>query len=250
MEERNLTIDLDLFDNIYRNLSVIWCIKMNDIVDINGLIIGHFPFVDIVPYITPFSLALVATIVTFTVFLAISNPEYRSITRFKEDVVRKETVEKKEARFRRFMTILCGVALIGVVTTGDIFNFALFVSLTGISNIGIFAGIKDTHVLDAAFQYGLVLMICSLPLFGGVALILANTGTLSLGVLGNLPSNQIINVGRTLLLIGAVGEGALAPFFATKVEMIRAKGAPFINMMHLSSLMVFTRIIELLLILG
>jgi len=250
LEERSLTSDLDLFGNINRNLSIIWCIKMNDIIDISGLIIGHIPFADIVLYITPFSLALVATIVTFTVFLAISNPELRSEARFREDVVRTEKVEKNEARFRRFMTIMTGLALLGVVTTGDLFNFGLFVSLTSISNIGIFAGVNDTHVLDAAFQYGLVLIISSLPLFGGVALILANTGTLSLGVLGMLPSNPVINVGGTLLLIGVVGKGALAPFFATKVEMIRAKGAPFINMMHLSSLMVFTRIIELLLILG
>lgn len=223
---------------------------MNDITDLNGFIIGHVPFVDIVPYLTLFSLSLVITIVIFTTFLALSKPEFRSIAKFKEDKVRTVTVGKKEARFRRFMTILCGIALIGVVTTGDIFNFTLFVSLVGISNIGIFAVVRDSHVLDAAFQYGLVMMICSLPLFGGVALILAKTGTLSLAVLAGIPGNPILNVGRMLLLIGAVGEGALAPFFATKVEMIRAKGAPYINMMHLSSLMVFTRLIEILFILG
>lgn len=223
---------------------------MNDILDLNGFIIGHIPFADIVPYITPFSLTLVITIVIFTVFLALSNPELRSVAKFREDVVSTATVEKKEARFRRFMTIFCGVALIGVVTTGDLFNFALFVSLVGITNMGIFAGVKDSHVLGAAFQYGLVMMICSLPLFGGVAIALAKTGTLSLGVLAGIPANPILNISRTLLLIGAVGEGALAPFFATKVEMIRAKGAPYINMMHLSSLMVFTRIIEIMFILG
>jgi len=223
---------------------------MNDILDLNGYVIGHVPFVDIVPYLTPFSLALVVTILVFTIFLALSKPELRALTKFKEDVVRTATVGKKEARFRRFMIILCGMALIGVVTTGDIFNFALFVSLVGITNIGIFAVVRDSHVLNAAFQYGLVMMICSLPLFGGVALILAQTGTLSLGVLAGIPGNPVLNVGRMLLLIGAVGEGALAPFFATKVEMIRAKGAPYINMMHLSSLMVFTRLIEILFILG
>jgi energy-converting hydrogenase A subunit H len=223
---------------------------MNDIIDLDGFIIGHTPFVDIVPYLTPFSLALVVTIVVFTIFLVLSNPEFRSLTRFKEDMVRTTTVEKKEAKIRRFMTLPCGIALMGVVTTGDIFNFALFVSLVGITNIGIFAVVRESHVLDAAFQYGLVMMICALPLFGGVALILAKTGTLSLGVLAGIPANPILNIGRMLLLIGAVGEGALAPFFATKVEMIRAKGAPYINMMHLSSLMVFTRLIEILFILG
>jgi len=223
---------------------------MNEIINLNGPIIAHIPFLDIVLYISPFSLALVSVIIAFTIFLALSKPELRSVTRFGEDIVRTATVEEKEAKFRRFMTILCGIALIGVVTTGDLFNFALFVSLTGITNMGIFAGVKDTHVLDATFHYGLVLMICSLPLFGGVAMILAKTGTLSMSILANIPTNPILNMSRTLLLIGAFGEGALAPFFATKVEMIRAKGAPYINMMHLSSLIVFTRIIEVLLILG
>jgi len=223
---------------------------MNEIVNLNGPIIAHIPFLDIVLYLTPFSIALVGVIVAFTVFLALSKPELRTVTRFGEDIIRTTTVDDKEARFRRFMTIFCGVALIGVVTTGDLFDFALFVSLTGMTNLGIFAGVRDAHVLDAAFHYGLVLMICSLPLFGGVAMILANTGTLSMGVLANIPTNPILNMSRTLLLIGAIGEGALAPFFATKVEMIRAKGSPYINMMHLSSLMVFTRVIEVLLILG
>jgi energy-converting hydrogenase A subunit H len=223
---------------------------MNDITNLSGFVIGHIPFVDIVPYFTPFSLALVITIVIFTIFLAISNPELRSVARFGEDKVSTVTVEQKEARFRRFMTILCGVCLIGVATTGDMFNFALFVSITGIVNLGIFAVVRNSHVLDAAFEYGLVLMICSLPLFGGVAILLAKTGTLSMAVLASIPGNPILNVSRALVLIGAIGEGALAPFFATKVEMIRARGAPFINMMHLSSLIVFTRLIEIMFIMG
>ncbi len=223
---------------------------MSDILNLSGSIIGRILLADIVPYLTPFSLALVITILVFTVFLTLSTPEFRAMIQFKKDVVGTSTVEKKEARFRRFMTILCGVALLGVVTTGDLFNFALFVSLVGVTNLGIFAGVKDSHVLNAAFQYGLVIMICSLPLFGGVAITLARTGTLSMGVLAVIPADPLVNISRALLIIGAIGEGALAPFFATKVEMIRAKGAPYINMMHLSSLMVFTRIIEIIFILG
>jgi len=68
---------------------------MNDILDLNSYIIGHVLFGDIVPYLTPFSLALVITIVVFTIFLALSKPELRSVTRFGEDVVRTTTVGKK-----------------------------------------------------------------------------------------------------------------------------------------------------------
>jgi len=114
---------------------------MNEIVNLNGPIIAHIPFLDIVLYLTPFSIALVGVIVAFTVFLALSKPELRTVTRFGEDIIRTTTVDDKEARFRRFMTIFCGVALIGVVTTGDLFDFALFVSLTGMTNLGIFAGV-------------------------------------------------------------------------------------------------------------
>ena len=64
--------------------------------------------------------------------------------------------------------------------TGDVFDFTLFVCLIGIVNIGIVGAVKQIDVLDSAFQYGLIAMIASTPLFAGAAFILASTGTISL----------------------------------------------------------------------
>ena len=72
-------------------------------------------------------------------------------------------VDKNEFKIRRFLAIVCGLAA-GAMITGDLFNFTLFVCLIGIVNIGIVAAVKQVDVLDAAFQYGLVAMIATLPL--------------------------------------------------------------------------------------
>ena len=121
--------------------------------------------------------------------------------------------------------MICGIASAGAMITGDLFNFTLFMALVGILNIGIVSAVKQTSVLDSAFNYGLIAMMCSLPLFGGAAIILAATGTLSLAV-----------------------ESGVAPFFASKAEMFRTAGSPYIVIIHLSSLFIIVRAVEILLL--
>jgi len=133
--------------------------------------------------------------------------------------------------------------------TGDLFNFTLFMALIGIVNIGIVSAVKQVEVLDSAYQYGLIAMMCGLPLFGGAAIILASTGTLSLLELANIPSNPMIIFGALVMLIGVAGESGIAPFFASKAEMFRTPGSPFILIIHLSSLFIIVRFVEILLIL-
>ena len=50
------------------------------------------------------------------------------------------------------------------------------------------------------------------------------------------------------MLIGIIGESGVAPFFATKAEMFRTPGSPFLVIIHLSSLFIIIRAIEILLI--
>ena len=114
------------------------------------------------------------------------------------------------------MAIACGIATIGAIVTGDIFNFTLFAAFIGVLNIGIVAAVKNKHVLSAAFSYGLVVMMGTVPLFAGAAIITATTGTLSIWELaakGGVPV-----VARLLLLIGVLGEG-MAPFYIGKAEI-------------------------------
>jgi energy-converting hydrogenase A subunit H len=160
-------------------------------------------------------------------------------------------VDKAEFKIRRFLAIVCGLATAGAMITGDLFDFTLFVALIGIVNIGIVAAVRQIDVLDSAFQYGLIAMIATLPLFGGAAIVLAATGTISLLEIVQIPyTTTMVTFGSILLLLGVAGETGVAPFYATKAEMFRTPGSPFLLIIHLSSLLVIVRLIEILLIIN
>jgi len=48
------------------------------------------------------------------------------------------------------------------------------------------------------------------------------------------------------LVLGVIGEG-MAPFYIAKAEITRAPGAPYVLMIHVSSLLIFLRVIEIIL---
>ena len=219
-----------------------------DFVTLGGNLLGIIPLGDIVLYLTPFNLFLFAVLLGFTVMIGLSKPEtqiegtmyYLNNTEVK--------VGPKEFKQRRFLVVLCGIASAGAMITGDLFNFTLFMALVGILNIGIVSAVKQTSVLNSAFNYGLIAMMCSLPLFGGAAIILAATGTLSLAVLSQMPASPMVVFGAVLMLIGILGESGVAPFFASKAEMFRTAGSPYIVIIHLSSLFIIVRAVEILLL--
>jgi energy-converting hydrogenase A subunit H len=187
----------------------------------------------------------------FTTLIAISRTETQVEAEFGTLKDKEVKVDLQEFKIRRFLAIVCGLATAGAMITGDLFNFTLFVTLIGIVNIGIVSAVRQVDVLNAAFQYGLIAMMASLPLFGGAAILLASTGTLSLLELVKLPYvTSMMTFGSILLLMGIIGETGVAPFYATKAEMFRTPGSPFILIIHLSSLLVIVRAIEVLLIIN
>jgi energy-converting hydrogenase A subunit H len=109
------------------------------------------------------------------------------------------------------------------------------------------AAVKSPHVQNAAYQYGLVALSATVPLFGAAAVYAASTGSLSMIELagGTLPAVPVI--AKSLLVIGVIGEG-MAPFYAAKAEMFRAPGAPYVIMCSLSSLLIFLRVIEVVML--
>jgi len=222
-----------------------------DITILGSQIIGIIPLGDIVFYFTQFNLFMFATALAFTAIIAISKTETQVEAEFGKLGDRAVTVAKKEFKIRRFLAIICGLATAGAMITGDLFDFTLFVCLTGIVNIGIVGAIRQVDVLDSAYQYGLIAMMASLPLFGGAALILAATGTLSLLEINSLTyTTPMMILGSILLFLGVAGETGVAPFFATKAEMFRTPGSPFLLIIHLSSLLILVRLIEILLIIN
>ena len=216
---------------------------------LGGDLFGTIPLGDIVLYLNPLHLFLFVTILLFTVLIAISRTETQIEALFGSLEENEVKVGKKEFKQRRFLAVICGIATAGAMITGDLFNFTLFMALIGIVNIGIVSAVKQISVLDSAYQYGLIAMMCGLPLFGGAAIILAATGTLSLFELQTLPLNAMVVFGALMMLVGVAGESGIAPFYASKAEMFRTPGSPFILIIHLSSLFIIVRFVEILLIL-
>ena len=214
---------------------------------LGGDLMGTIPLGDIVLYLNPLHIFLFVTILVFTALIAMSRTETQVEAMFGSLDENKVAVGKKEFKHRRFLAIICGIATAGAMITGDLFNFTLFMALIGIVNIGIVSAVKQVEVLNSAYQYGLIAMMCGLPLFGGAAMILAATGTLSLLELAAIPASPMMIFGALVMLIGACGESGIAPFFASKAEMFRTPGSPFILIIHLSSLFIIVRFVEILL---
>ena len=63
-----------------------------------------------------------------------------------------------------------------------------------------------------------------------------------------MPTNPMVIFGAVLMLLGILGESGIAPFFASKAEMFRTPGSPFIVIIHLSSLFIIVRAVEILLL--
>jgi energy-converting hydrogenase A subunit H len=216
-------------------------------INIGGTPYYILEFGDELVYFTPYTLTLFLLALTFTVLVIISRPEKQVDIAFGGDAYRTKEISLSEMRFRRFMAIACGLASMGAMVTGDIFNFALFTAMVGITNVGIVAAVKSPHVQDAAYQYGLVALAATIPLFAGAAVYAAAIGSLSMIELmkGTLPAVPLI--ARVMLVIGVVGEG-MAPFYAAKAEMFRAPGAPYVIMCSLSSLLIFLRVVEIVML--
>ena len=214
---------------------------------LGGDLMGTIPLGDIVLYLNPLHIFLFVTILVFTALIAMSRTETQVEAMFGSLDENKVAVGKKEFKHRRFLAIICGIATAGAMITGDLFNFTLFMALIGIVNIGIVSAVKQVEVLNSAYQYGVMAMMCGLPLFGGAAMILAATGTLSLIELAAIPASPMMIFGALVMLIGVCGESGIAPFFASKAEMFRTPVSPFILIIHLSSLFIIVRFVEILL---
>jgi energy-converting hydrogenase A subunit H len=214
---------------------------------IGGIPLYVLEFGDELVYFSPYTITLFLLALAFTLLAIISRPEKQVDIAFGGDAFRAKEISISEMRFRRFMAIACGLASMGAMVTGDIFNFTLFTAMVGITNVGIVAAVKSPHVQDAAYQYGLVALSATVPLFAGAAVYAAATGSLSMIELmkGTVPAVPLI--ARAMLMIGVIGEG-MAPFYAAKAEMFRAPGAPYVIMCSLSSLLIFLRVVEIVML--
>jgi len=212
---------------------------------IGGAELFVLEFGDIVDYFSAYTAVLFLFAIIFTVLAIVSLPEKLVDFAFGGDAYYTKEIPKDDLKFQRFMAIACGLATMGAVVSGDLFNYALFTSMVGITNIGIVAAIRSRHVLNAAYQYGIVAITGTVPLFGAAAITLATTGTLSLWEL-YAGAIAVPLIAKAFLVLGVMGEG-MAPFYVAKAEITRATGAPYVLMIHVSSLLVFLRVVEIIL---
>lgn len=221
---------------------------MSDILFGGEALLATIPFADIVWYLSPYTLLLFLFAAIFTILAIVSRPERYVDTAFGTDGYSLKEIPLDLMRFQRFMAIACGLAAMGATVTGDLFNFTLFTSMIGVCCIGIVSGVKNRYVLQAAYEYGIVIMTTGVPLFGGAALIAATTGTLSIFELAAArtlgASITAPLIAKILLIIGVMGEG-MAPFYILKADIARAQGAPYILNVCLIPLLIFLRVIEI-----
>ncbi len=213
---------------------------------IAGTLHGYIPLGDIVFYVTDFSMISFVIALIFTIIVALTKPEKQIEAQIGKLGDKFNTVSLEEMKARRLMAVICGITTSFAMLTGDLFNFALFLAVIGITNIGIVSAVKKEWVLNAAFNYGIIAMISTLPLFGAASIVLAKTGTMSIIELSKGLHSDIFYQ-KVLYAVGMVGETGIAPFYAAKAEMFRAPGAPYILMIHLSSLLIIIRTAEILL---
>lgn len=201
-------------------------------------------FGDIVNYFSLYTTTLFLFATAFIIIAIIARPERQTDIVFGTDAVYTKEINQDNLRFQRFMAVACGLATLGAVCSGDLFNFSLFTALIGITNIGIVAGVNNRYVLNAAYNYGIVAMVATTFLFGGASMALGTCGTLSIWELAG--KGLVPLATKMFLVLGVMGEG-MAPFYIAKAEITRAQGAPYVLMIHVSSLLIFLRVIEIIL---
>ncbi|MEO2240640.1 MAG: proton-conducting transporter membrane subunit [Euryarchaeota archaeon] len=216
----------------------------------SGSVFTIIPLGDIVPYLSTVNAVILGVLIAVLLLPILSRTDIYVEVDHRRPKIKAKIVTPREDRIKAALALTSTLASVGVVTTGDVFNFTLFLSLLGMSNMGLIGTtVGDDFALECAFHYGLMCLIASLPLFGGAALILASTGTLSLHELMKLPRGAggwTLTYGKVLLTAGVLGEAGVGPFYAVKVDSFRRIWGRYAFVIHLTTLLTFSRFMEIL----
>lgn len=96
------------------------------IASLGGNLLGIVPLGDIVFYLNPFHLFMFVTILIFTFLIAIGHTETQVEAEFGTLADKRKSVDIKEFKARRFLSVICGIATAGAMITGDLYNLTLF----------------------------------------------------------------------------------------------------------------------------
>lgn len=115
-----------------------------------------------------------------------------------------------------FMLMLAGIN--GVLISGDIFTLYVFLEIAAISGYFLVAFGIAPDGLEAAFKYAVMGALASVFVLLGIALIYAQTSTLSISAIASFitpgPQTDLLKFATVLFLAGFSIKAALVPFHA------------------------------------
>ena len=120
------------------------------IASLGGNLLGIVPLGDIVFYLNPFHLFMFVTILIFTFLIAIGHTETQVEAEFGTLADKRKSVDIKEFKARRFLSVICGIATAGAMITGDLYNLTLFI-LTNIAKDNYFSVFPEEEKLNYTF---------------------------------------------------------------------------------------------------
>jgi multicomponent Na+:H+ antiporter subunit D len=118
--------------------------------------------------------------------------------------------------FHALMLVLL-TAIVGFSMSGDLFNLFVFFELLSVSAYAL-AGykIEDPGSLQGALNFAVTNSIGAFMVLGGIALLYGRVGALNLAQLGRAlaeaPTDRLVIVAFTLLLVGFLVKAAVVPF--------------------------------------
>jgi len=144
-----------------------------------------------------------------------------------------EKFTDKTRYYTLFLLMMAGMN--GVVLSGDMFNIYVFLEIAAIASYALVAFGTEAEELEAAFKYQVLGTAASSLILLGVAILYGLTGTLNMGDISKIITEQGIN--STVLFVGALflmGFGlkaAIVPFHAWLPDAHPSAPAPISAML-------------------
>jgi multicomponent Na+:H+ antiporter subunit D len=132
-----------------------------------------------------------------------------------------------------FLLMLAGMN--GVIITGDLFNFFVFLEIASVASYALVAFGTGRHELEAAFKYAIMGTLGSSFILLGILLLYAYTSTLNMAdmaqvLAGKAPGDLTLMV-SVLFLVGLGLKAALVPFHAWLPDAHPSAPAPISAML-------------------
>lgn len=145
-------------------------------------------------------------------------------------------MEKFTAKWKFYTLFLLMVGgMNGVIITGDMFNFFVFLEIASVASYALVAFGTERHELEAAFKYAVMGTVGSLFILLGIAFLYGYTSTLNMADMGAVLSQRgidsLIIMVSIMFLMGFGLKAALVPFHAWLPDAHPSAPAPISAML-------------------